>query len=113
MSFDVVARPREALEDDRIIYLQGDITKPEDVEKAVKGADCVWHVAALVGPFHPFARYEAVNYYGTVNVINACKALKVCSRRFWLYGAAQSVLGSCHILGAICRWTWLGTPFGT
>jgi hypothetical protein len=27
---------------------------------AVKGADCVWHIAAAVGPFHPTALYDKV-----------------------------------------------------
>lgn len=77
VSFDVVERPMDVLEDDRILYIKGDIGNPADVERAVEGADCVWHVAALVGPFHPFERYERVNYYGTLNVIEACKKLKV------------------------------------
>ncbi|PWU86345.1 putative NAD(P)-dependent steroid dehydrogenase protein [Trypanosoma cruzi] len=42
-------------------------------QKAVKGADCVWHLAAAVGPFHPRQLYYKVNYEGTKNVIRACK----------------------------------------
>lgn len=56
-----------------IEYVVGDISKYDDVQKAIKGADCVWHLAAAVGPFHPKAIYEKVNYGGTVNVINAMK----------------------------------------
>ncbi|KEG09433.1 NAD(P)-dependent steroid dehydrogenase protein [Trypanosoma grayi] len=56
-----------------IEYVVGDIANYDDVSKAVKGADCVWHLAAAVGPFHPQELYDKVNYGGTVNVIRACK----------------------------------------
>ena len=55
---------------------QGDLTDLEDVKKACKGADCVWHIGALVGPYHPYEMYEKVNYHGTLNVVEACKLLK-------------------------------------
>jgi sterol-4alpha-carboxylate 3-dehydrogenase (decarboxylating) len=42
-----------------------------------KGADCVWHNAAAVGPFHPKHTYEEVNHQGTLHVIEACKFHKV------------------------------------
>ena len=73
----------------RLVYVQGDITKLEDVELMVCGGmgqqlkkppkpvneavDIVFHIAALVGPFHKQEAYEQVNYQGTVNVIEACK----------------------------------------
>lgn len=44
------------------------------VEAAMRGAQCVWHNAAAVGPFHPRELYFKVNYEGTLNVIAACKA---------------------------------------
>ena len=56
---------------------QGDLTDLEDVKKACKGADCVWHIGALVGPYHPYEMYEKVNYHGTLNVVEACKLLKI------------------------------------
>jgi len=58
----------------KVTYIKGDLTKPDDVMKACEGADCVWHIAALVGPFYPHDLYVKVNYEGTLNVINACKA---------------------------------------
>lgn len=33
----------------------------------------MWHIAALVGPFHAKEAYMAVNYQGTLNVLNACR----------------------------------------
>lgn len=40
--------------------------KPIDVE-------CVYHIGALVGPYHPKEAYVKVNFEGTMNVLNACK----------------------------------------
>ena len=39
-----------------------DLRKLSDVKKAIKGADCVWHIAALVGPYHENEMYEQVNH---------------------------------------------------
>lgn len=50
-----------------------DVTDREAVLAAVEPADCLWHVAALVGPFHPRHAYDKVNYEGTLHVIEACK----------------------------------------
>lgn len=73
--FDIV--PKEHIpfywDHPAIEYVVGDITDAAAVEAACKGADCVWHLAAAVGPFHPKGIYEKVNYGGTVNVIEACK----------------------------------------
>lgn len=75
VAFDIVPRERVPFTWDhpKITYIVGDITNAEDVDRAIEGADCVWHLAAAVGPFHPYHVYEKVNYGGTVNVINACK----------------------------------------
>ena len=51
----------------------GDITNLNDVIEASKGADCIWHLAAAVGPFHPNDLYDKINYHGTLNIIEACK----------------------------------------
>lgn len=73
VSFDIAPPPRDALDDARVEYVVGDISKLEDVEQACKSADCVWHVAAAVGPYHPAELYLAVNHRGTLNVVEACK----------------------------------------
>lgn len=77
VSFDVREKPEDALESKKVEYIQGDLTKPEDVERAVRGSDVVFHIAAVVGPYYPHALYEKVNYQGTVNVVKACRKLKV------------------------------------
>ena len=75
VAFDIV--PKERLkycwDHPAIEYVVGDITDAKAVAEAVKGADCVWHLAAAVGPFHPLAVYDKINYQGTLNVIDACR----------------------------------------
>ena len=58
----------------------GDLTNPEAIEKAfssVPKVDVVYHIAALVGPFHEAPMYYKVNVLGTKNIIDACKKHKV------------------------------------
>ena len=78
--FDIVPKDKikyKIWEHPAIEFVVGDITKYEDVKKAIKGADCVWHLAAAVGPYHPDSLYREVNYGGTINVIKAMKELGV------------------------------------
>mmetsp|Transcript_29422 Transcript_29422/g.80728 ORF Transcript_29422/g.80728 Transcript_29422/m.80728 type:complete len:405 (-) Transcript_29422:551-1765(-) len=70
---DIVPPPSNAWVDPRIEYIVGDICDLATVERVVEGADCVWHNAAAVGPFHPVPLYFKVNHVGTLNVIEACK----------------------------------------
>ena len=84
ISFDIVEidkkREFDFLSDDlrnKIKYVCGDLKKYEDVLKAFRGCDCVWHVGALVGPYHKKTAYYDVNYIGTLNVIRACKQLSI------------------------------------
>ena len=56
----------------------GDLTKKESVMNAFReGIHVVYHIAALVGPFHAYETYKQVNYYGTLHVLEACKTFKV------------------------------------
>lgn len=55
----------------------GDLTNKDQLRQAFKGADCVWHIAAVVGPYHKEEVYMKVNYYGTINVIEVCKELGI------------------------------------
>ena len=77
VAFDIAPKPADAGDDQRIVWMQGDLTNPADVEKACAGSECVWHIAALVGPYHPLDMYMKVNYDGTLNVVNACKKLGI------------------------------------
>jgi len=73
VSFDIVPSSEGAWQHPAIEYVVGDITDAAAVSRAIKGADCVWHIAAAVGPYHPAALYERVNVGGTANVIAACR----------------------------------------
>jgi nucleoside-diphosphate-sugar epimerase len=77
VSFDIAPKTKSALDSAKIVYMQGDLTNFEDVSKACKGSECVFHIAALVGPYHAKEAYTKVNYEGTVNVLEACKALGI------------------------------------
>jgi len=65
---------------DRVEYVEGDIRRPADLERALRGADCVFHLAALISPAESFAHPEAfneVNTHGTLAVLRAAKAANV------------------------------------
>jgi nucleoside-diphosphate-sugar epimerase len=72
ISFDISPKPKDALYDSRISYIQGDITKPDIVDTVVKDIECVFHIAALVGPYHATEAFRKVNYEGSLNILNAC-----------------------------------------
>ena len=74
---DVVPPGPLCWKDPRIEYTVGSICDEQIVAKVVDGADCVWHMAAAVGPFHPTDLYKQVNYEGTKTIVNACRAKKV------------------------------------
>lgn len=56
-----------------IEFRQCDITDRAAVQVATEPVDCIWHIAALVGPFHPRHAYDKVNYHGTLHVLEACR----------------------------------------
>jgi NADH dehydrogenase len=60
-------------------FVQGDVTQPATLEKAFQGSEAVIHTVAIA--IEKGGRsYEAINYTGTVNTVNA--ALKTGVRRF-------------------------------
>ena len=71
----------------------GDITVPIDVEKAVKGVDIVYHLAAIsndpTGNLDEIVT-EAVNYIGSINVLNAAKNA---GAKQFIFASSSSVLG--------------------
>ena len=56
-----------------ISSIQADIRDPDAVEKACKGMDVVFHLAAKVGIWGKYEEYESTNVTGTSNVIRACQ----------------------------------------
>ena len=52
----------------------GSLTEPEDVRRAIAGADAVLHLAAKVSISGPEHEYRAINIDGTRNVLDALRA---------------------------------------
>lgn len=77
VSFDIAPAPKGCLESSKIEYLQGDLSDYKTVLNASKNVEAIFHIAALVGPYHPQDAYRRVNYDGTMNVLNAAKELGI------------------------------------
>ncbi|KAJ8905323.1 hypothetical protein NDN08_001830 [Rhodosorus marinus] len=77
ISFDISPQPEQAVPNPKVKFVQGDIRKKDVVDSVIQGADVVFHIAAVVGTFHPKKLYEEVNYDGTMNILEACKKFKV------------------------------------
>lgn len=82
----------------KIAVVAGDIRDPNGVRAAVKGADIVFHLAALIGiPFsyHAPDSYLVTNARGTLNVLQAAKDFKcekvLITSTSEVYGTAQYV----------------------
>jgi nucleoside-diphosphate-sugar epimerase len=56
---------------------RGDIADADAVLRAAAGCEAVFHVAALVEMWGPYARFHATNVLGTRHVIAACVAQRV------------------------------------
>lgn len=69
--------------------IQGDLTKVEDVNTAVKGCDIVFHVAAKAGVWGDYDDYYQANVVATKNVLEACRINKV---KYLVYTSTPSVV---------------------
>jgi dihydroflavonol-4-reductase len=80
LGYDIraVVHPEEGLQSLDGLNVQvarADITKPEQIREALKGAEAVVHAAGLVSITEASkGKLETVNVQGTKNVIEACKA---------------------------------------
>ena len=63
---------------DDVDIIWGDLTRYEDVLKAVEGSDYILHMGAVIPPAADYYQVlaEKVNYGGTLNIIQAVKAQK-------------------------------------
>lgn len=52
VSFDIAEKPKGALESAKVEYIKGDLTDKQSVMNACEDIDCVYHIAALVGPYY-------------------------------------------------------------
>jgi nucleoside-diphosphate-sugar epimerase len=72
ISFDISPKPKDdALTTSKVKYVQGDLTKYEDLSACgdIEQLDCIFHIAVLVGPSHTQEAYYKVNYEGTRNIL--------------------------------------------
>jgi nucleoside-diphosphate-sugar epimerase len=86
-------------------WVEGDIVDGRGLDKAVAGADTVFHAAAVLGPaaLKP-ADYRAVNVQGVKNMIAACRTAG-CVDRF-VHVSSVGVLGPLEPRQKACE----GTP---
>jgi len=77
------------LEEFEVEQVLGDLADPEAVNRAVAGADVVFHAAAKAGVWGRAADFHATNVTGTENVLAACKAAGV---RKLVYTSTPSVV---------------------
>jgi nucleoside-diphosphate-sugar epimerase len=74
--FDI--KPYKGIQNEKVTFIQGDIRKYGEVEKACEGVDVVIHSAAIIDwGTQPESVVFAINTDGTQNVINACLKNKV------------------------------------
>jgi UDP-glucose 4-epimerase len=78
---------------DRIEFIQGDVCQPSDVEKAVRGANCVFHQAAIASVprsvEQPLETHAAC-VTGTLNVLDQARRAGV---KRVVYAASSSAYG--------------------
>lgn len=60
-----------------VVPFTGDLTDAASVDRAVEGADLVYHIAAAYRDSLPYAVLEAANVQGTRNVMDAARRYKV------------------------------------
>eukprot|EP01100_Stratorugosa_tubuloviscum_P002265 TRINITY_DN1522_c0_g1_i1.p1 TRINITY_DN1522_c0_g1~~TRINITY_DN1522_c0_g1_i1.p1 ORF type:complete len:403 (-),score=170.83 TRINITY_DN1522_c0_g1_i1:98-1261(-) len=67
--------------DNRVEFIQGDITNFEETEKAIKGAHVVFHIAAIIDYWrrlpHEKRIFEQINVLGSQNVLDSCLKHKI------------------------------------
>ena len=88
----------ENLKDLPVRIIEGDIRDPDQVRKALKGVDTVFHMAALGSVARSVVDpkgTEAVNINGTLNVLEACRQEDV---RRLVFSSSSSVYGESEVL---------------
>ena len=85
------------LESMGIKTIRGDLTRPEDIIKAVEGVDTVFHVAAKPGFWGPYSEYFRANALGTRNLLEVCRKRGV--ERIIYCSSASVVFGDTDLEG--------------
>jgi UDP-glucose 4-epimerase len=104
--FDKLLRSENLRADDRVEAVEGDVTDPESLRKAVDGVDGVFHMAVLpLGPTVENPRVGLdVNVVGSFNVFEVAKdagvGKVVFSSASSVYGDTDETMDESHPLGA-------------
>ncbi|MGE3610963.1 MAG: NAD-dependent epimerase/dehydratase family protein [Bacteriovoracaceae bacterium] len=78
--------------------IQGDLTRKEDVERALlQGFDAIFHVAALAGVWGKYQDFYNINFLGTKNLIEAAQNMGV--KKFVYTSSPSVVFGSDDLFG--------------
>jgi dihydroflavonol-4-reductase len=87
----LVHQNRQPLEGLPVEIVQGNITDPYSVYRTLSGVEIVYHLASIVPlPGTKWANLEAVNIFGTQNVVEACQKCNV--RRLIHFSSIQAVV---------------------
>lgn len=79
--------------------IRGDVSQKQDVEKALQGVNCVFHLASYGNSSKEMLqgdRLEEVNLYGTCNILDACHEFGV--ERLVYMSTYQAVFGGEEII---------------
>jgi len=57
----------------RFECVQGNLAEKDQCIAACKGMDIVYHIAALVGPYHDRNKYMLINYHGTLHMLEGAQ----------------------------------------
>lgn len=87
------------LEDMGVPTFKGDLTKVEDVRRALaQGFDAIIHVAAKAGVWGAYDDYYSINFLGTKNLVEEAKKIGI--KKFIYTSSPSVVFGSEDICGA-------------
>lgn len=68
---------REVLKGLDVAFVEGDITSPKTLDKAMKGVETVVHTVGIIIENPPEVTFERIHAEGTKNVVDAAKKAKV------------------------------------
>ncbi len=71
IAFDLPGLAKPGSWDDRVELVSGDISRADDVDRAMAGAGSVIHLAAMVGDWIPLSDHERVTLRGSRHVFEA------------------------------------------
>lgn len=66
-------------------FVQGDVTRKEDVAKAVEGADIVYNFAALMGTSSRFLQEVRTTEVNIIGMLHACQAALDAQAKYFVY----------------------------